>query len=236
MEETKSVDLIKYYEYRYFIDTCRGKKYPADLVLHKHHIIPRHLGGLDSNENIILLSVDDHAIAHAMLSECFDPGSYENISNIRSANILDNLSIRDRVELDNFYNSYRGRNNPFYGRKHTSESIDKIRKNSGGNTRGLNYSIIYGSSEADQKINRSRSAKNQWSLMTEEERKRMGSKISRSLSSGGNLKGSKNPASYPLLVDGVFYPSVREALDFFGYGYYKKLHTNHNIIKLIRIK
>jgi len=37
--------------------------------MHKHHIIPRHMGGTDNPENIIELSVEDHAEAHRLLFE-----------------------------------------------------------------------------------------------------------------------------------------------------------------------
>jgi len=36
---------------------------------HKHHIIPRHMGGTDDPSNIILLSVEEHANAHKLLWE-----------------------------------------------------------------------------------------------------------------------------------------------------------------------
>lgn len=36
---------------------------------HKHHIVPRHMGGSDDQSNIILLSVDEHAEAHRLLYE-----------------------------------------------------------------------------------------------------------------------------------------------------------------------
>lgn len=38
---------------------------------HKHHIVPRHMGGTDEPENLIELSVEDHAEAHLKLYEEF---------------------------------------------------------------------------------------------------------------------------------------------------------------------
>lgn len=35
--------------------------------MHKHHIIPKHAGGTDDPENLVYLSVKEHAIAHAKL-------------------------------------------------------------------------------------------------------------------------------------------------------------------------
>ena len=36
---------------------------------HKHHIIPRHMGGSDDSSNLIELSIEEHAEAHRMLWE-----------------------------------------------------------------------------------------------------------------------------------------------------------------------
>lgn len=36
---------------------------------HKHHIIPKHMGGSDNSENIIELSIEEHAEAHRLLWE-----------------------------------------------------------------------------------------------------------------------------------------------------------------------
>ena len=37
--------------------------------MHKHHIIPRHMGGTDDPENLIELTIEDHAEAHRKLFE-----------------------------------------------------------------------------------------------------------------------------------------------------------------------
>jgi hypothetical protein len=36
---------------------------------HKHHIIPKHMGGDDSKENLIELSIEEHALEHKKLWE-----------------------------------------------------------------------------------------------------------------------------------------------------------------------
>jgi hypothetical protein len=38
-------------------------------IYHKHHIIPRHMGGTDDPENLIELTVEEHAEAHRKLYE-----------------------------------------------------------------------------------------------------------------------------------------------------------------------
>lgn len=37
--------------------------------VHKHHIIPKHMGGTDDKSNLVELSVEDHANAHRVLFE-----------------------------------------------------------------------------------------------------------------------------------------------------------------------
>ena len=36
---------------------------------HKHHIIPKHAGGTDETDNLVELSVEEHAEAHRVLYE-----------------------------------------------------------------------------------------------------------------------------------------------------------------------
>ncbi len=45
-------------------------------ILHRHHIIPRHMGGTDDPDNIQVLTVEEHAIAHLKLYEKY--GKYED--------------------------------------------------------------------------------------------------------------------------------------------------------------
>ena len=44
---------------------------PRHLMKHKHHIIPKHMGGTDDPSNIIELTVEEHAEAHKKLFEQF---------------------------------------------------------------------------------------------------------------------------------------------------------------------
>lgn len=41
------------------------------MIKHKHHIIPKHMGGSDDSSNIIELTVEEHAEAHRKLYEEF---------------------------------------------------------------------------------------------------------------------------------------------------------------------
>lgn len=38
-------------------------------MTHKHHIVPKHMGGTDNPDNIIELTIEEHANAHKLLWE-----------------------------------------------------------------------------------------------------------------------------------------------------------------------
>ena len=39
------------------------------IIYHRHHIIPRHMGGTDDLSNIIKLTIEEHVNAHKLLYE-----------------------------------------------------------------------------------------------------------------------------------------------------------------------
>lgn len=45
-------------------------------IYHKHHIIPKHLGGTDDPSNIVEVSIEQHAALHKQLWE--DLGHWED--------------------------------------------------------------------------------------------------------------------------------------------------------------
>ena len=104
-------------EYLQFIEECRHKDY-TNLVTQIHHIIPKHMGGDNSNDNLIELSLDDHYTAHLLLSDCYD-GKYKQ-ENIASAiyikGYLDNLD-----KLEEYQKTLKGEGNPNYGNSWTVE-------------------------------------------------------------------------------------------------------------------
>jgi hypothetical protein len=52
-------------------------------VLHKHHIIPRHAGGADNPENLVWLTIEEHANAHRLLYEQYNRFSKSISINLR---------------------------------------------------------------------------------------------------------------------------------------------------------
>ena len=92
-------------------------------VLHKHHIIPRHAGGMDNESNLIYLTVEEHAEAHRLLYEQY--GRQEDYLAWRG---LAGLIGKDEMlqEKMSLNSSRPGALNPFYGKKHSDETKRKI--------------------------------------------------------------------------------------------------------------
>ena len=72
-------------------------------IYHKHHIVPRHMGGSDDPSNLIELTVEEHAEAHLRLWEehgkTQDLIAYQGLSGmINKAEIISQVSSNARKE------------------------------------------------------------------------------------------------------------------------------------------
>lgn len=126
-------------KYLRFIEHCRKKNYHPSEYLEKHHIVPRHDGGGDNEENLIRLSLKDHIIAHKIRYEIYGnkydlaASSYmsgqsaEAKKAICSANGSKSKGRKLTEEHKNKL-SKPGELNPFYGKKHTEETKKIISK------------------------------------------------------------------------------------------------------------
>ena len=226
----KVYHLIPLQKYKKFINKCKDKKYSKNLVLHKHHVIPKHAWNSIENNEIVSLSVIDHITAHLLLADCTDKGTYEYNANLRSARILNKKSIRDKKTMDKIRKSYCGINNPFYGKTHSdlhkSDMADKARK-----LKDITYEERYGKDSNNEKIKRSKGVKESWKLMSNEEKTERILKMS--IASKGKNLGSKNPMSYPLLVDGKRFECLQDALSTYKLSYHF-LFKLHSVKKLKR--
>lgn len=83
---------------------------------HKHHIIPRHMGGTDDPSNLVELTVEEHAEAHRLLYE--QHGTWQDLVAWKA--LSGQISSDDiRRELSML---------AWLGKKHTPESILKIKQ------------------------------------------------------------------------------------------------------------
>jgi len=115
----------------------------------KHHIIPKSLNGTNENFNIVKLTPREHFIAHILLTKmvyekihkrsmAFALIAMKRSNNKTGYNRVGNSRLYEKIKVtilplisgenNGFYNDHRftGSNNPFYGKKHTPETIEKI--------------------------------------------------------------------------------------------------------------
>jgi hypothetical protein len=54
-----------YFEFiTFFQDRNKDFVFDDSILWHKHHIIPKHAGGIDDESNYVKLSLSEHSIAH----------------------------------------------------------------------------------------------------------------------------------------------------------------------------
>lgn len=90
----------KYSRWYFSLVSSRKNRILSDNVyIEKHHIIPRSLGGNDSDSNIVLLTAREHFIAHLLLVKMF----------VGEKKIKMSFALKC---MTNFQNSYHSRYNP----------------------------------------------------------------------------------------------------------------------------
>ena len=233
MQNADGFNYEQYKKYINFINECRNKKYDDDVVLHTHHIIPRHICAeidiLNSNDNKIKLSVEDHVQAHLLFANLYPEETYEHISNLRSARILNSKSIRDVQTLNRIKKTYSGKNNPFYGKTHSLEVRKKIGIRNKNRT-GKTYEEIYGEEKA--LLEKNKRAKK---TRTTEQYKIAAKKAVNTVKERGSLAGKNNPYAQPYMIDGKFFSTRKEAEKYFDMAFVT-IQKRYNVIKLKREK
>ena len=122
-----------YQRYIKFIEFCKTS--PKEGYTESHHIIPKSLGGTDAKQNLVKLTAREHFIAHWMLWKV-----YRNVQmamafnfmrcapSVNSARYINSKIYETlREELSKVLTeSLSGENHPFYGKRHSKETKEKI--------------------------------------------------------------------------------------------------------------
>ena len=126
-------------------------------IYHIHHKIPKHMGGSDDPDNLVQLTVEEHAEAHRLLFEQyrnkFDYIAYMVLSKqlgYEEANYMKLLgpkkwTVEGLQKLKESGRKRTGAKNGFYGKHHTTKSKKKMSEaNSGDNNwiKGINPSLL----------------------------------------------------------------------------------------------
>lgn len=126
--------------YSQIIANGKDKKLPGH---ERHHIMPRSLGGTDSNDNLVYITAREHFICHWLLTKIYPTGEEhwkmlnalrmmraENKNQQRyDTKITSRVYAKLKEEYAQLHRErYSGENNPFYGKKHSNETIQLLRK------------------------------------------------------------------------------------------------------------
>lgn len=238
MKNAIECKLDEYLVYVEFIRECYNKTYPSNLVLHRHHIIPKKMwddafGDMNDASNLVLLSVDDHVMAHLLYANVYEPDTKEYIMNMRSARLLNKLSIKDRSVLDDISKVYVGKLNPFYGKRHKKTTINALSDSTRKTLSGVSYVKRYGAAADSEKEKRRSGVAKSWKMLSNEEKEIRKRNISRALT--GKMSGANNPYATPVMVNGKYYGSMSDACKDIGVSSYV-LKKHYTIIKLERKK
>lgn len=96
---------------------------------HKHHIIPKHMGGTDEESNLIELSVEEHAEAHRKLFEEF--GRWEDyVAWLGLSKMIPRKELISMIQSEAAKKRLRISGNPFSGIKtsHNFSVNEEFRK------------------------------------------------------------------------------------------------------------
>jgi hypothetical protein len=130
--------------YENLIEKARDRVFPENSYSESHHIIPRSLGGSNEDANIIRLHAREHYIAHLLLWKMkMTPKMHNkmtmalhvmvngsgNEKQNRSYLVPSHIYEKSRKAFSKLLSEERkGEGNSFYGKKHSVESLQKIRE------------------------------------------------------------------------------------------------------------
>lgn len=108
-----------------------------------HHIIPRCMGGDNSNENLVRLTAREHFIAHELLFKIHRTSKLAHAwfsmlrcdKNQQRYFTSKQYARAKKAHIEALKISMKGANNSFYGRRHTEETKRKIGEANKGESR-----------------------------------------------------------------------------------------------------
>lgn len=205
---------------------------------HKHHIIPKHMGGDDSLENIVELSIEEHALEHKKLWEQF--GKEEDFIAWKCLSGKSEEAEKQRINLakigfqkfllSNNANEWKTNiRNSLIGHKQTEESKHKKSESmKKAHQEGRHRSpfndmpkSFFQKQYNGERLAEGRRKSKKWKDSVTSEEYRL-------------LKCISDPRSKKVIIDGVEYPSIRNASKtlHIPYSRLRKMFNGNNILTL----
>ena len=105
---------------------------------HTHHIIPKYMGGTDDPSNLDEVNIETHIKLHKQLWE--DLGNWQDY--VAWKMLSGQMSKQECIKIKQSEGGKKnkgklvGQKNPFYGKKHSTETIKRISEKKKGNIPG----------------------------------------------------------------------------------------------------
>jgi hypothetical protein len=192
----------------------KRKKFRSDIHYDRHHIVPTSLGGSNDISNKVWLTPKEHFICHTLLVKCTTGKDKMRMACAwhRMATAKRYTSKQYEVLRKQHALIMSGENNPFFGKSHSEETKEKIRK---ANT-GKSYNVgAYRSPEQRAKISKSLKGRKRPDLSIAFKGKKLSDKTKRKI--GDARKGKK------------FAPEVKEKIRQAAIAQWARYHANGNI-------
>lgn len=104
------------------------------MIMHKHHIVPRYMGGTDDPSNLVELTIEEHAQAHLelynkhgdqrdLLAHRMLLGQIER----QEANAILRSLPKTEQHKKKISAALTGKNNPMFGRKQSQKQKESVR-------------------------------------------------------------------------------------------------------------
>ena len=197
-----------------FIQNCQQKNVLYEGYAEKHHICPKakdmfpeYKNFKENPWNCVRLTPRQHLIAHMILYRAYkslQSPLYALNRMINSNNTKINTKLYEKFKY-NFSERMKGKNNPFYGKKHTAETKEKIskidRRNSGRKISESRKTITENGFTLQEQITLKRMR-----TMTEVNidgstiYQKLGKKSGFTRKKRGTVSGSKNPKARKIII------------------------------------
>jgi len=107
-------------------DRAKNRILPPEEKTHKHHIIMRSLGGGNSGENLVRLTIREHGLVHLLLTKinpCYK--TYLAVFYMFNNGCIKNTREYEKIMIK--VSEYQKEKCPMKGKKHSEETKEKIR-------------------------------------------------------------------------------------------------------------
>jgi hypothetical protein len=132
----------KYTKWYFNIISSAQKRIGTIGYFEKHHVIPKSLGGSNSKDNLVKLTAREHFICHRLLTKMVENTRHKyQMWNAFSCMLYRNNKHQERYKVNSKIfekikregskiksEKFSGKNNPMFGKTHSSDAIEKIKK------------------------------------------------------------------------------------------------------------